>query len=106
MHQFNTDLDGAMAWVCQYHKEVERKFLEGLMRVPSFGSEIDEHLEEYIFNLANWPRASDSWNFESGRYFGNKGLEIQETRYVPLLPKVKSDPTLKREQVVVPLVDL
>jgi len=106
MHQFDTDLDGALAWVCQYHEEVKARFLEGLKRVPSFGPKVDRQLEEYILHLANWPRANDCWNFESGRYFGSKGLEIQKTRCVPLLPKVQNDPTLRREQVVVPLVDL
>jgi hypothetical protein len=106
MHQFNTDFEGAMKWVCEYHEEVETKFLDALKRVPSFGPEVDKQLEEYILHLANWPRCNDCWNFESGRYFGTKGLEIQKSRYVPLLPKVLPEPTLKREQVVVPLVEM
>ncbi|KAJ7137766.1 terpenoid synthase [Mycena epipterygia] len=106
MHQFNFDLYGAMAWVVHYHEEVETRFLDALKRVPSFGPEVDSQLHEYIEHLANWPRCNDCWNFESGRYFGNKGLEFQKTRYVPLLPKVDMDRTLKRENVVVPLVPL
>ena len=106
MHQFNTDFEGAMDWVLQYHEEVETKFLDGLKRVPSFGPKVDEQIQEYITALAIWPRCNDCWNFESGRYFGDKGLEIQNTRYVQLLPKFNSDPTLKRDQVVVPLVEL
>jgi hypothetical protein len=106
MHQFNIGLKDAMEWVVNYHEEVEAKFLDGLKRLPSFGSKVDEQLEEYILGLANWPRCNDCWNFESGRYFGNKGLEIQESRYVPLLPKVSINPNLKREEVVVPLVEL
>lgn len=106
MHQFNTDLEGAMKWVVNYHEDVEAKFLDGLKRVPSFGPAVDKQLEEYIVAIAMWPRTNDCWNFESGRYFGSKGLEIQKTRYVPLLPKVKGDPTLKKEKVVVPLVSL
>ncbi|KAJ7834050.1 isoprenoid synthase domain-containing protein [Mycena olivaceomarginata] len=106
MHQFNIDLYAAMAWVCDYHEEVETRFLDGLKRVPSFGPHLDKQLQDYIGHLANWPRCNDCWNFESGRYFGNKGLEIQKTRYVPRLPKVEMDLTLKRENVVVPLVEL
>ncbi|EED81950.1 predicted protein [Postia placenta Mad-698-R] len=106
MQQFNTDLEGAIAWVVNYHEDVEIKFLDGMKRLPSFGPTVDKELEEYVLALAIWPRTNDCWNFESGRYFGSKGLEFQKTRYVPLLPKVKNDSTLKREQVVVPLVDL
>ncbi|KAJ7110784.1 isoprenoid synthase domain-containing protein [Mycena crocata] len=106
MHQFNIDLHAAMAWVVDYHEEVETRFLDGLKRVPSFGPKVDRQLREYIEHLANWPRCNDCWNFESGRYFGNKGWEIKKTRYVPLLPKAELDRTLKRENVVVPLVEL
>lgn len=106
MYQFNTDLRGAVDWAAKYHKEVERRFLDGLDQVPSFGPAVDEQLKGYIHGMANWPRSNDCWIFESGRYFGSKGLEIQKSRCVPLLPKVVSDPTLRREQVVVPLVEL
>ncbi|PPQ98466.1 hypothetical protein CVT26_013867 [Gymnopilus dilepis] len=106
MHQFNVDLEGAMQWVVEYHKEVERRFLDGLKRVPSWGPKIDAQMEEYIYGLANWPRCNDCWNFESGRYFGNKGLEIQKSRLVPLLPKNLPDSHLRRENVIVPLVEL
>ncbi|KAH7887274.1 isoprenoid synthase domain-containing protein [Phlebopus sp. FC_14] len=106
MHQFNTNLEGAMAWVVDYHDEVETKFLDALKRVPSFGPRVDKEVQEYITHLAGWPRCNDCWNFESGRYFGDKGRMIQKTRYVPLLPKVQQDPEAKREEVVVPLVNL
>ncbi|KZT01823.1 terpenoid synthase [Laetiporus sulphureus 93-53] len=106
MRQFNVDLYGAMAWAVQYHEKVEAAFIDGLKRIPSWGEQIDEQVDEYVLGLANWLRANDCWSFESGRYFGNKGLEVQKTRYVPVLPKVKQKSSLHREQVVVPLVDL
>ncbi|KAG6825478.1 hypothetical protein H0H92_003608 [Tricholoma furcatifolium] len=107
MRQFDIDFQGAMDWVVNYGKEVEMKFLDGLKRVPSWGPEIDQQMKQYLYGLANWPRANDSWNFESGRYFGSKGREIQKTRRVPLLPKITSgnDTTLRREKVVVPFID-
>jgi Delta6-protoilludene synthase len=70
MHQFNTDFNGAMEWVCKYHDQVEQKFIALLPQVPSFGPQVDKELKEYILHLANWPRCNDCWNFESGRYFG------------------------------------
>ncbi|KAG6917178.1 hypothetical protein DXG01_003614 [Tephrocybe rancida] len=107
MRQFDTDFLGAMDWVTNYHAEVEMKFLDGLKRVPSWGSKIDRQMKQYLYGLANWPRCNDSWNFESGRYFGSKGREVQKTRRVPLLPKLApyQDASLRRENVVVPFID-
>ncbi|CCM04069.1 uncharacterized protein FIBRA_06228 [Fibroporia radiculosa] len=107
MHQYNYDIDKAMAWLADFHAEVETKFLDGLKRVPSWGPAIDRQVEEYLLGLANWPRCNDCWNFESGRYFGSKGLEIQKTRTVQLMPKkVNHDRDRRREDVDVPLVDI
>ncbi|KAJ7654615.1 isoprenoid synthase domain-containing protein [Mycena polygramma] len=106
MHRFNIDLHDAMAVVCDHHTELEGKFLAAMKTVASFGSEVDEELQEYIQHLAGWPRSNDCWNFEGGRYFGSKGLEIQKTRCVPLMPKIHIDRSLRREHVVLPLVEL
>lgn len=108
MHNMSTDFEGAMKWVVEYHSEVQRKFLDGLKRVPSWGRDMDRQVQQYLYGLANWPRCNDCWNFESGRYFGNKGLEYQKTRLVPLLPKVQGtdrEVHLRRENVVIPLVE-
>ncbi|CCL98631.1 uncharacterized protein FIBRA_00633 [Fibroporia radiculosa] len=105
MHQYGYVLDKALEWLANYHTEVETKFLDGLKRVPSWGAEIDKQLDQYLLGLANWPRCNDCWNFESGRYFGIMGLEFQRTRMVPLLPKVVHNRILRREEVVVPLVE-
>ncbi|EED77016.1 predicted protein, partial [Postia placenta Mad-698-R] len=52
MHQFNIDLEAAMAWVASYHREVENKFLDGMKKLPSFGPAVDKELEEYVLALA------------------------------------------------------
>ena len=44
-------------------------------------------LKYYVDHVLNWVRANDSWNFESGRYFGSEGPRIQKERVVRLLPK-------------------
>ncbi|KAL5513793.1 hypothetical protein ACEPAH_4194 [Sanghuangporus vaninii] len=108
MKEFNVDLQGAIQWAADYHIEVQTKFLNGLNRVPSWGSDIDCQLRRYLYGLANWPRADACWSFESGRYFGNKGLGYQKTRLVPLIPKADSfreDPSHRRENVVIPLIE-
>jgi hypothetical protein len=63
-------------------------------------------LREYIRGIANWTRGYHCWQFEGGRYFGDKGLEVQRSRQVRMLPKVKVDRTLKREKVVVQFIEL
>ena len=88
MHQMKTDLDGAMKCAAEYYSKSRRKFLEGLNKVPSWGEEIDIQVQQYLNGIAYWPQGNYCWSFESGRYFGNKGLEYQRTRLVPLLPKV------------------
>ena len=88
MHKMKLDLDGAMKWVADYHSELEKKFLDGLKKVPSWGEDIDPQVQQYLNGIAIWPRGNYCWSFESGRYFGDKGLEYQRTRLVPLLPKV------------------
>nr|VWO96337.1 N/A [Ganoderma boninense] len=105
MHQFGLDLEGATEWVAQYHKEVEARFFDALARLPSFGSEVDAALQEYVACVAAWPRGNDCWRFESERYFGKKGMEVQKTREVPLLAKRSMNPEMKRERVEVQLIE-
>jgi len=108
MHEFNIDVNQAMAWAANYHTEAEAKFLEGLKRVPSWGSEIDRQVAQYLNGIANWPRGQDCWNFEGGRYLGSKAPEIRKTRQMPLIPKVSppiQDASLRQGNVVIANVD-
>ena len=106
MDQHNTDFDGAMAWVVDFHKKIETRFHDTLTRMPSFGPQVDAQLQEYIDLLSNWPRGNYCWNFEGGRYFGSKGLEYQRTRLVPKLPKrIPQIPATDYELVQVQLID-
>ena len=107
MHHHGVDYDGAISWCVARHDDLERKFIEQLKRVPSFGSEVDGRVQKYLNGVANWSRANDSWSFESRRYFGDKGMEYQKTRKVPLLSKVMGYRTqdLRGENVVIPLVE-
>ena len=106
MHQFGLDLHHATEWVAQYHKEVEARFHAARARLPSFGTEVDAALQEYVDDaLAGWPRGNDCWRFESERYFGKKGAEIQMARSVPLLAKRVMNPEMRREKVEVQLIE-
>jgi len=92
MHHNKTDVQGAMDWVYNYHKELEAKFMDIYEnKIPKFGEVVDAELAIYVDGLGNWVRASDQWGFESERYFGKRAPEIQKTRWVTLLPKERSD---------------
>ncbi|KAI0064579.1 terpenoid synthase [Artomyces pyxidatus] len=88
MHELDGDMDRAVQWIARYHDELLAQFLEGRDNLPSFGVDIDRHLSGYVEGLAHWIRGSDCWSFESKRYFGDKGPEIQKSRIVDLLPRV------------------
>ncbi|KAI1791069.1 isoprenoid synthase domain-containing protein [Ganoderma leucocontextum] len=106
MNQFGLDLYHATEWVTQYHKEVQTRFLDALTCLPSFGPEVDLALQEYVNrSLAAWPRGNDCWRFESERYFGTKGAEVQKTRRTPLLAKRPMNPEMRRERVQVQLIE-
>ncbi|KAI0284091.1 terpenoid synthase [Russula brevipes] len=92
MHHNKTDVQGAIDWVHNYHKELEAKFLDIYEnKIPKFGEPVDTEMAQYVEGFGNWVRANDVWNFESERYFGKRGPEIQKTRWATLLPKERSD---------------
>ncbi|KAH8817740.1 terpenoid synthase [Flagelloscypha sp. PMI_526] len=86
MLENQTDLEGAMNFVSDLHDRLLDTFLDTAKNLPSFGATIDAWLVRYIDGLGNWVRASDSWSFESWRYFKGEGLTIQRERRVELLP--------------------
>lgn len=56
-----------MAWAAQYHAEVQKKFTDGLAKVPSWGASTNVQVKEYIDRIGNWARAHYCWNFETQR---------------------------------------
>jgi len=88
MHHNKTDIQGAIDWVHNYHKELEAKFMDIYEnKISKFGEPVDTELAQYVDGIANWVRANEQWIFESERYFGKNGLVIQKTRWVTLSPK-------------------
>jgi len=86
MRIYNLDVAGAMNWVCDYHYKKQDDFHALRKKIPSFGGEVDTALEEYIDLVGAWTPGNCIWNFETPRYFGDKGLEVQQKRWVPLMP--------------------
>lgn len=88
IHQHKTDIQGAMKWVDEYHKELEAKFMNLYEnKIPKFGEPVDAQLARYLDGIGSWVRANYQWSFETERYFGKNGPEVEETRWVTLLPK-------------------
>jgi len=89
MNEKGLDLDGALAWLGEYHGEVLSKFQAQSSTLPSWGPAIDSDVETFVERLGYWIRGIDCWSLETERYFGTRGPEIQKHRLVTLLPKAK-----------------
>ncbi|KAJ6465600.1 terpenoid synthase [Mycena vitilis] len=88
MHSLNVDLARALQWISDLHDRVVETFLLHFSQVPHYSDpELDRQVSDFIHGIGNWVRANEVWSFESERYFGQRGKEIQETRMVELLPK-------------------
>ncbi|KAI5998081.1 terpenoid synthase [Pisolithus albus] len=101
MFELGLDRSGAMSWAAAYHTEIEAKFINGLLRLPSWGATLDEQIKQYLNGIANWARANYCWSYEGQRYFGNRGGEIEKTRLVPILSKARRGPNMREQNVVV-----
>ncbi|KAJ7123606.1 terpenoid synthase [Mycena epipterygia] len=88
MVQFHLDLDGALKWISSLHDSLISRFFLDAKRIPSWGQMIDRQVSVYIHGLGNWVRANDCWSFESERYFGKDGPDVQRHRIIELLPRV------------------
>ncbi|KAI0642461.1 terpenoid synthase [Trametes meyenii] len=86
MRQQHVDLDRALMWLADQHRQRTERVLSLLPQLASlpYSEEIKRDLAAYVDHIANWPRAHSCWNFESGRYFGDDGLRIQRERTVTL----------------------
>ena len=87
MNEHHTDVNGAMLWVENFILGVAERFHNALAALPQWEEPLNSQVKEYYDGLGQMMRAHDDWSFESERYFGNKGLEIKENRWMLLLPK-------------------
>lgn len=102
MEERKIGLQAALQWISDLHDALADEFLEAYKKLPS---SIHPDVAAYADGLGNWVRGNDTWSFEvfgplpsldyylihyapqSERYFGKRGLEIQNGRVVELLPK-------------------
>ncbi|KAF8554246.1 terpenoid synthase [Imleria badia] len=90
-NEFGTDVNGAMLWTQDLHTKLEQKFLGAMAALPEWDEPLNSQVKEYCNGLGNWIRANNDWCFESGRYFGDRGLEIKEKRWMDLMPKQRNN---------------
>ena len=84
MRQYNITLDEAARRVSQMHKVAADRMLHLMDNLPAFPDDVEKDVRAYLFDLRYWVRAGVHFAFESERYFGDKGPEIQLSRLVPL----------------------
>ena len=101
MNELGTDVNGAMLWTQDAHTKLEQKFLAAMAALPEWDEPLNSQVKEYCNGLGQFVRANDDWDFESERYFGNRGLEIQEKRWISLMPKVHKKGTSEVGPVLV-----
>ncbi|KAI0033926.1 terpenoid synthase [Vararia minispora EC-137] len=91
MHELNIPIQDALEWIRCYHVECLKRFVTLKDTLPSWGSAVDQNVQRYVEGIAQEIRGVDTWCFESQRYFGTNGRQVQHTRVVALLPKVGAD---------------
>ena len=93
MNELGTDVNSAMLWVQDTHTKLEQRFLAAMVTLPEWDEPLNSQVKEYCDGLGQWVRATDDYEFESERYFGNRGLEIKEKRWISLMPKARKKGT-------------
>jgi hypothetical protein len=89
----------AMRWLEEFGQDRIKVFLDGIEKLPSWGSEIDENVRKYIDSIGYVVRGADAWSYESERYWGKKGREVERTRVVTLIPKESQVGLFTREEL-------
>lgn len=101
MNEFGTDVNGAMLWAQDAHTKREQAFLAAMAALPEWGEPLNSQVKQYCNGIGQLVRGNDDWGFESERYFGDRGLEIQEKRWISLMPKVHKKGTSEVGPVLV-----
>ncbi|KIM35056.1 hypothetical protein M413DRAFT_32803 [Hebeloma cylindrosporum] len=84
MVEKDLDIQGAVKELERYIAGVMAEFLDNAANLPTWGEEMDGKTKAYVDGLAQWIRGNDCWSFETTRYFGKEGLEIQKTRVMKI----------------------
>lgn len=86
MNEKGLTLQEAFNFVGQEFQRLMDSFLTSEPEIPSWGPEVDVSVSSYVAAMKYWVVGNLHWSFESQRYFGSEGAEIQKSLSVSLLP--------------------
>jgi len=101
IHEHHLDVPAAMKWLEEFGRHRVATFLNGIEELPSWGPEIDGKVRQYIDSIGYLVRGTDTWCYESERYWGRKGKEIQTTRMVTIWPGKSQEGLLTKKELEV-----
>jgi hypothetical protein len=84
MQEHQMSVSAAMEWLENFGKHRVTTFLNGIEDLPSWGEEIDADVQRYVESIGYLVRGADAWSYESERYWGERGMEIEATRVVTI----------------------
>ncbi len=58
------------------------QFLEDRKELPSFGKNVDEDVQKYVYSISQWCIGNLIWSFETPRYFGAEHDVVKKTLVV------------------------
>lgn len=79
-----------MLWVEDRIYGLGERFLAAMASLPQWEGPLNSQVKEYCDGIGQWVRGNHDWCFESGRYLGDRGMEIKKDKWMLLLPKTAS----------------
>ena len=80
MEEYHLDLQQTLYWLSGYISRTISNFLSNRCGLPSWGEKIDKAVSVYIDLVGMCVRGSDAWSYETKRYYGEDGLNLQVCR--------------------------
>ena len=80
-------MNGARLWVEDFLLGAPERFHAVFATLPQLEEPLNPQIKGYCDGLSQFVRGHEDWGSEYERCFGNKGLEIQQTRWMLLFPK-------------------
>ena len=87
MHKHQAGVQEAIDIGGDLFKTKMERFYELYPQVPRFTGPVDLDVQRLVDGMGHCLSGILYWTFESERYFGKRGVEIQKSRKMKLLPK-------------------
>ncbi|KUI60988.1 Delta(6)-protoilludene synthase [Cytospora mali] len=87
MREKAMDVQQAIDWTAQVHAGMTERFNQLFLQIPRWGGPLDWEVQTFMDGVAHLVGANTQWSYETQRYLGKHGLEVQATRMLRLAPK-------------------